>query len=235
MPLTRYHFANAVNAFYEMSTDAARGLLPPHLEPLEVRHGSGVFAITAFDFTESEVGAYQEIVLAVIAPPLVKPGGEFPKSAFYPFLLGTSTRESRAHAIERWHLPHYMKNVVVDFERSGEQVAIHVHEDSKPILDFTISEHNWTNVNHLYQCFMINDNDKFKVDIHMEGSFSEHEEESGNIEIHDHPMSEKLRDAEDRFLSLPRALDEGWPFKLSRSWKKSDPAFGPSNLTRVIL
>ena len=99
MSVTRYDFSQAVSAFYEMPTELTRVLLPRHLQPLEAHHGSSIFAVTAFDFTESMVGPYQEIVLAVIVPPLIEPGGDFPKSAFYPFLLGTSTAESRAHAI----------------------------------------------------------------------------------------------------------------------------------------
>jgi len=196
MPKTRYAFRNAVSAFFEMPTEVARGLLPEHLEPLEVRHGSGVFAITAFRFTDSMVGAYDEIVLAVIVPPLVVQGGEFPKSAFYPFLLGTSTPESRQHAIERWHLPHYMEDIAMTFDESPGKIDIRVHERGRPVLDFGVTEHQWSEVSHLYQAFMNDDSGEYKVDIHMQGRFTEHEEETGWLELHDHPMCAKLRDAE---------------------------------------
>jgi hypothetical protein len=196
MPLTRYEFRIAVSAFFEMSTKVARGLLPPHLQPLELRHGRGVFSLTAFDFTGSMVGRYQEVVLAVIAPPMVKPGDVLPKAAFYPFLVGTSTEESRQHAIERWHLPHYMSNIAVEFNESGGKVEVKVSEGDKPILDYTVNEHKWLEVDHLYQSFMIDNEKKFKADIHMKGSFTEHEEESGELEFHDHPMCEPIKDAE---------------------------------------
>ena len=42
-----------------------------HLEPVEVHHGTSILAMTAFDFDESEVGDYGEVVYAVIVPPLV--------------------------------------------------------------------------------------------------------------------------------------------------------------------
>jgi hypothetical protein len=193
MPLTRYFFQNAVSAFFEMSRENAREILPPHLEPIELRHGLGVFSVTAFDFSNSMVGAYQEIVLAVIVPPIIKPRGDVPKSAFYPFIVGTSTKESREHAIERWHLPHHMSNVAVDFNESGGKVEIHVHESGKPILDFTANEHKWSSVNDLYQSFMISETDKFKADIHMKGRFSEHEEETGDLTLYDHAMCKQLR------------------------------------------
>jgi hypothetical protein len=206
MPLTYYHFRNAVSAFFEMPADAARDLLPAHLQPLEVRHGSGVLAITAFDFTQSMVGAYQEIVLAVIVPPLARPGGAFPRSAFYPFLLGTSTPESRAHAIERWHLPHHMADVQMRFREGKGRVDVSVREGDRPILDLSVADHDWSEVDHLYQSFMVDGDAGLKVDIHMRGRFTEHEEEEGTLVLHDHPMCRGLDPDE----VSPTAFRELW-------------------------
>jgi hypothetical protein len=192
MSQTRYHFRNAVSAFFEMPTDSARKLIPEPLEPMEVRHGSAIFAITVFDFTESMVGPYQEVVLAVIVPPLVQPGGQFPRSAFYPFLLGTSTPESRRHAIERWHLPHHMGDVQVSFEEKQGRMTIGVTDAGKPVIDLSIASHDWSEVDHLYQSFMRDNETRFKVDIHMQGRFCEHEEEAGRITFHDHPLCAQL-------------------------------------------
>ncbi len=196
MPLTQYRFSQAVSAFFEMSRDAAKRALPAHLEPMEVKHSLGVFAITAFDFTGSEVGSYEELVLAVITPPVLGVGGEFPRSAFYPFVVGTSTEASRLHAIERWHLPHYMSDIRVEFEEKDGQMKVHAHEKGRPILDLAVSAHKWTKVNHLYQAFTVDSPRRFKADIHMEGEFTEHEEESGEIVIHPHPMCEPLLNAD---------------------------------------
>ena len=103
MEYTRYGFAQAVAAFFEMPTADARKLLPPHLQPLEVQHTRSILAITAFEFTESMVGSYNEIVLSIIVPPRVEVGQVLPKAAFFPFIVGTTTDSSREHAIERWH------------------------------------------------------------------------------------------------------------------------------------
>lgn len=192
MSLTRYRFSTAVNAFFEMPTDNARRLLPRHLQPLELHHGSGVFAVTAFDFTESMVGPYTEIVLAVIVPPLVEEGGAFPKSAFYPYMVATSTEAARLHAIERWHLPHHMADVQVDFRGGGNHSKVHVREGDTPILDLEIRAHEWEPVDHLYQCFMADKQGRYKADIHMEGFFTEHEEETGSLKLHPHAMTEGL-------------------------------------------
>ena len=192
MPLTHYRFHTAVSAFYEMPTDLATSLLPSHLRPLEVHHGSGIFAVTAFEFTESMVGHYHEIVLAVIVPPVVHPQGQLPKSAFYPFLVGTSTAAAREHAIERWHLPHYMEDVGVDLAEKDGLLHARVHEGGAPILDFSVGQHRWEQADDLYQSFMLEGSTNYKVDIHMRGLFSEHEEEIGRLRLHDHPMTGKL-------------------------------------------
>lgn len=194
MSLTKYHFHTAVSAFFEMSAEAARRVLPNHLQPMEIRHERGVFAVTAFDFTDSMIGAYQEIVLAVILPPLVKPGMNLPRSAFYPFVVGTSTRKAREHGIERWHLPHFMGDIEVDFDEGDDRIQISVSESGAPILHFAVTAHRWNEADHLYQCFMVDGEDRFKADIHIRGSLTEHEEETGEIKIHDHPMCENVPD-----------------------------------------
>jgi hypothetical protein len=193
MPLTKYHFANAVSAFFEMPRDNARELLPSHLLPLEVRHGQSVLQVTAFDFTDSLAGPYKEIYLAVIVPPLVRHGGAMPKSALFPFMLATTTKAARDHAIERWHLPHYMKDVSIDFEHTGKRVTVKVRDEGGPVLDLAISEHAWTKADDLYQSFMIKDAERFKVDVRMAGRFTQHEEESGELTMHDHPVCSRIR------------------------------------------
>ncbi|MDE2975399.1 MAG: acetoacetate decarboxylase family protein [Gemmatimonadota bacterium] len=192
MPLTRYHYSQAVSAFFEFPTSNARRILPPHLQPLEVQHESSILAITAFDFADSMVGPYQEIVLSVIVPPLVRPGQEMAKSAFYPFLVGTSTEASREHAIERWHLPHYMKDLDITLTPLDGRMRVEVREGDRPVLEMEVSDHRKEAVDHLYQSFMVNADHRFKVDIHMRGPHSEHEEESGSLKLYDHPMTSPL-------------------------------------------
>ena len=98
MPVTVYGYRDAMSAFFEFPTENAREILPDHLEPVEVHHGTSIFAMTAFDFNESSVGEYGEIVMAVIVSPLVKPGERLPKSAMYPYLVATTTKAARDHA-----------------------------------------------------------------------------------------------------------------------------------------
>src|SRR4029077_16998414 len=154
MPVTIYGYRDAMSAFFEFPTENAREILPDHLEPVEVHHGTSIFAMTAFDFNESSVGEYGEIVMAVIVSPLVKPGERLPKSAMYPYLVATTTKAARDHAIERWHLPHFMEDVDIVFDREKDHLAVHVKADGAPVADMTIYQYEWHPVSHLHQSFM---------------------------------------------------------------------------------
>ena len=208
MKLTRYGFSDAVGAFFEMSTADAKEILPPHLEPLELQHTRSIFALTAFRFTESEVGTYEEVVLSVIVPPRVEPRQPLPKAAFYPFVVGTSTTESREHAIERWHLPHYMKDLDISLDEDDDRMAVRVRDDGRPVLDFSVTKHDFRRVRHLYNSFMADDDGRFKVNIYMEGPHSEHEEEQGELTLYEHPMLEGL------------TLDEVSTYAFREQWLK---------------
>lgn len=192
MVLTKYGFRNCVGAFFEMSTQDARGLLPSHLEPLEKMHTRSVLAVLAFQFTESEVGEYDELVLAIITPPQLEPGKPLPKAAFYPFRVATSTAAAREHAIERWHLPHHMADLDFEFIESDGSMRVEVSDEGTPVLDLTVTEHEFQRVVNPYHCFTVDGDDRFKVNIYMDGPHSEHDEESGELVLHDHPMNEGL-------------------------------------------
>jgi hypothetical protein len=192
MTLTRYGYRNAISGFFEFPTENARRILPRHLEPAELHHGSSIFSFTGFDFTESEVGAYGEVVMSVIVAPLVKPGEKLPKSAFYPYLVATTTRAARAHAIERWHLPHWMEDVGVIFQHQGRTIMARVTAEGTPVAELTITDYSWQKVSHLYQSFMKDDEGAYLANITMEGNQSEHEEETGRLKLYEHPFNKDL-------------------------------------------
>lgn len=192
MEYTYYRFANAVSAFFEMPTSDARKLLPSHLQPLEVQHTRSILSVTAFRFTESVVGEYDEIVLSVIVPPRVEPGRQLPKAAFFPFMVGTTTDESREHAMERWHLPHYLKSIEIELAQSDGTMDVAVRDAGRPVLDLTVTSHEFRPVRDLYNSFMMDGHDKYKVNIYMEGPHAEHEEERGRLTLYEHEMTAGL-------------------------------------------
>jgi hypothetical protein len=193
---TRYGFSNAVNGFFEFPTENARAILPSHLEPVELHHGTSIFAMTAFDFTESMVGPYGEVVMAVVVSPLVKPGERLPKAAMYPYRVATTTRAAREHAIERWHLPHWMEDVAIDWSRDGSLVSARVRSDAELVAELTISDHSWSPVSQLFQAFMKDDSGTYLANMVFDGPQSEHEDEKGKLVLHDHPFNRELDIAE---------------------------------------
>lgn len=189
---TYYGYDMCVGGYFEMPTADARKLLPSHLEPLEVQHERSILAITAFHFSESMVGEYDEIVLAVVVPPRVEPGKPLPKAAFFPFMVGTSTPESRAHAIERWHLPHYMKDVEIGFAETDAEMKVTVKDEGSAVLEMVVTSHNQGTAANNYVCFTVDPKDRFMVNILMEAVHSEHEEETGSLALSEHPMTQGL-------------------------------------------
>lgn len=185
---TYYGFDHCVGAYFEMATSEARKVLPPHLEPLEKQHERSIFAVTAFHFNESEVGEYDEVVLAVVVPPLVEPGKPLPKAAMYPFMVATSTEASRQHAIERWHLPHIMRDLKIDFDEDDGQMTVRVRDGDQPVLDLVITEFESVPERNLYNVFTVGGDGRYKVNIYMDAPHSEHEEERGELTLYDHPF-----------------------------------------------
>ena len=192
----QYHYRDAIGGFFEFPTENARALLPQDLQPIEPHHGSSVLSVMAFDFHDSPVGSYGELILSILTAPRVEPGQPWPKSAFFPFRLATTTRESREHAIERWHLPHYMKDIDLRWDRGDGHVTIHATERGQPIVDMTVTEFEWSRVEHRYQAFMHDEEGFYSSTIVMAGQFSENEEEKGGIVIHTQAMTELLEDWE---------------------------------------
>jgi len=192
MELTEYGFKNAVGAFVEMPTSDARRILPAHLQPLEVQHERSILAITAFQFTESVVGEYDEVVMSVIVPPMMEAGKPLPQAAFYPFMVGVTTDASRQHAIERWHLPHYMKNLLMDFTETDDELSLSISDEGRPVLDMSVTNFPGAPETVLFNAFTVNEEERYKVNIFMDGQHTEHEEEAGSLTLHPHEMTKGL-------------------------------------------
>jgi hypothetical protein len=210
---TIYGYRDAISGFFEFPTENAREILPAHLEPVELHHGTSIFSMTAFDFNESMVGEYGEIVMSVIVSPLVKPGERLPKSAFYPYLVATTTKASRDHAIERWRLPHYMEDLRVEFDRDPKKMVARVTDGAgAKIAEMTTTAHSFAPVNHLYQAFTCDldgGTGKYLANIVMEGEQSEHEEEAGSIVLHDHAFNRAL------------SIDDVYPTPFRELWMRN--------------
>ena len=188
-----YYFNHGLSCLFEMPTSVARRLVPPHLQPLEVQHERSVLSITVFDFFEGDGGAYQELVLSVLVPPLVKPGDPLPKSGLYPFVVATSTEMGRREGIDRWKLPHLTRDVEVAFTEGEDQISAVASTDGEPILELIGTSHQFEPAELLFHTFMSDAGGIYKSDVTMRGeSYSEHEFERGSLVIHPHEMTEGL-------------------------------------------
>ncbi len=121
-----YRFQTGVSAFFEMATSDARAVLPPHLEPIEVRHQRSVLSVNAFLFDDSVVGPYTEVMFAVIVPPLVAAWGQHAKAGLFPFLAATSSEEARRIKSERFHFPYHEQTIDAQFIETDDRVRIRI-------------------------------------------------------------------------------------------------------------
>jgi hypothetical protein len=80
----------------------------------------------------------------------------------------------------------------VRFETAGKSITARVGAGGAPVADLTISDYSWSPVSHLYQSFMKDEQGAYLASITMEGQQSEHEEETGRLQLFDHPFNKDL-------------------------------------------
>jgi len=204
--LTQYFYRNAIGGFFEFPTEAARRLLPSSVEPVEIHHGMSVLNVTAFDFHRSDVGAFGEVLIAVVVAPLVRPGEKQPRSALFPHMVATTTQVAREYAIQNWHLPHWMSDVDVAFEPGPHRLMVTLQVGGSKVIEMTVTDHSWKAVHHPYQAFTLDGPRLCLAKLSMQGDLSEHEEEAGSLTLYPHPFNERLPIAEIN----PRPFREQW-------------------------
>jgi len=129
-----------------------------------------------------------------VAPRVVH-GEPMPRAAMYPFMVGTTTAAARAHAIERWHLPHHPSDLDIQFERESRRIAVTASADGKRILKLTVVDPEaepWHPVVHHYQTFMQDEAGSYLSNLVMAGPFIESEEERGSLEWEPHPFTRAI-------------------------------------------
>ena len=188
---TEYLFSDAICGFFEVPTDCIRPLLNSRVQPLEPHHGTSLLAVSAFDFTGSEVGSYGEITFSVVVAPWFRPGYRLPKAALFPFQVATTTTASREHAIERWHLPHWMNDVSMEWERHDGVTTARASHQGRPIVELTVTQHSWSPAIVPFQMYSSDTKGTYFADMEFDGVHCEHEDERGNVVLHKHPL---LRD-----------------------------------------
>ena len=184
-----YDYRDAVNGFFEFPTEAARAILPRGIQPVEPHHGQSILAVTGFEFSQSPVGEYRELTLSVLVAPRLAPHAPMPRAALYPFMVGTTTKASRQHGSEIWHLPHHPRELEIEIVRGDGELRL-AARDGSPILELTVTEDaGWEQVEHHSQTFMNDENGAYLAELTMAGPFMEHEGERGSLALHRHAFT----------------------------------------------
>jgi hypothetical protein len=89
-----------------------------------------------------------------------------------------------------------MQDISIAWERGDGHITIHATDRGQSIVDMTVTEHEWSTVEHRYQAFMNDDEGAYSSTIVMQGQFSENEEERGGIQIGSQAMTDLLEDWE---------------------------------------
>ena len=145
-----------------------------------------------FDFDESEVGPYRELVASVVVPPWAPRGEPLPDSAFFPVLLATTTERSRIHAAQRWKLPELDRCLTIEIDDADELSCVRVDDGSQPLLRLDVGPASYSDSRRLYQCFSSDVEQVHRVAIEICGPLAEHEDERGELELTDHPIASWL-------------------------------------------
>jgi hypothetical protein len=85
-----------------------------------------------------------------------------------------------------------MKDIQVDFDRQGDQITVNVTYNGAPVMELTVTEFDRHPAGNNYMCFTVDPESRFRVNILMEADHTEHEEETGSLTLHEHPMTAGL-------------------------------------------
>ena len=214
--MTRYGFRQALGALFIADYGALQQWVPAGMVPLQAQPGFGVFAVTAFDFVDSEVGAYGELVFSVLVPPWAAPGAMLPDAAYFPVVLATTSEASRLHAAERWGLPSHDRPLEIRFDRTEDRATVHVSDGHRPVMQLSVGRLGGEPAARSYQCWSTGHGDLKRVTIDIDGVMDEHEEELGLLELAPHRLVAHLVDT----------LQDEVPFR-EHSMGAGEQRFGP--------
>lgn len=194
--VVQYQISSGINCIFGIPTETARQYLPAGIEPVEANHGVSLVGITMFDFSESPVGPYRELVVSLYAVPRLGIMEQHPHAAVCPVVVASSSREARDHAIDLWHLPHFMEDIDIEFTTSpdGRTLTAKAYcRKGESIVELTTTQTGpWRPAYQLYQSFQGDDSGLYLGVMDMQGRLSEHEEGTGTVMLHDHRFFEHM-------------------------------------------
>lgn len=212
-------FTTGVSALFEMGTANARRILPPHLQPIELRPQRSILSVSAFHFSESEAGRHAQLIFSIVVPPVIESWTQCPKAGFYPFLAAASSDEARRHLCDVRRIPTWPHTISAQFIERADRIRVRMDAQGAPVVDVTVTEHVWQPSSHLLQTHMMDGEQRLRADLHITGHYTMHEHEEGQMTLFAHPMTAAIQ------------LDELSPTPFREHWLKEgterfDPVTG---------
>ena len=137
-----FYFDNtAFTANFSAPTSRLRRLLPhPDLRPIELYPGTGLVAVTCFEYRRTDIDPYNELSIAVMATVrgLNLPGlsllTQAARRVFHAYVwkLPVTTEIARVGGVDLYGYPKFLAGI--DFERPAGGIACHLSEQGQPIL-----------------------------------------------------------------------------------------------------
>jgi hypothetical protein len=194
--VVQYQISNGINFIFGIPTEIARKYLPTGLEPVEANHGVSLIGITMFDFSESPVGPYRELVASLYVVPRMGIMEKHPHAAVCPIVVASSSREARDHAIDLWHLPHFMEDIDIEFSSApGGRSMRAIARCHRGQLIVELSTHQpgvAAPMYQLYQSFQGDASGSYVGIMDMRGSLREHEDGTGSVCLHPHRFFDNM-------------------------------------------
>ncbi|HSG46302.1 MAG TPA: hypothetical protein VLA43_00680 [Longimicrobiales bacterium] len=190
--MSKAYFTSGVSSLFEMSTLDAQRILPPHLQPVEVRPQRSILNVSAFLFRDSQVGPYAELVFSVVVPPVVAGWSHHPKAGFFPFMAATSSPESRILLLDELRFPTHPDPIEARFLERTDHTRVQIWCLGDPVVDMTVTLHKWHDTTHYFHSFMMDGEQRLKADVQISGRYSMHEQEQGSLSLHPHAITRDL-------------------------------------------
>jgi hypothetical protein len=136
-----YYDNTAVTAIFSAPTSRLKRLLPhPDLRPIELYPGTGLLAVTCFEYRRTDIDPYNELSIAVLATLRTRtlPGlsllAQVARRCFHAYVwkLPVTTEIARVGGVDLYGYPKFIAGI--DFERPAGSIACHLSEAGQPIL-----------------------------------------------------------------------------------------------------
>ena len=137
-----YYNLRLITAIFTAKTSGLKKLLPhANFKPIEIWPGTGMLGITAFEYSDTSIGPYNEIAIAV--PVKFPPGFVFPglsaiasmrKNFFSVYIhhLPVTTEIALRGGIHFWNYPKFLAEIT--FQDRGQNLEVTLKEKDELIL-----------------------------------------------------------------------------------------------------